>query len=76
MGHVGLFLLTEFPVDGLFPLIETVAIAAEDCGGRAAAAQGARRCAEASQARSNAASASAAGSACTIRIRTLKVAAP
>jgi len=40
-----LFLLTEFPVDGLFPLIATVAIAAGECGGRSGAAQGSRRCA-------------------------------
>jgi len=46
------FLQTEFSADGLFPLIATVAIAAEDCGGRFAAAQGSRRCAVASQARS------------------------
>ncbi|MGY4367105.1 hypothetical protein ACVW1A_003170 [Bradyrhizobium sp. LB1.3] len=50
IGHIGSFLLTEFSADGLFPLIATVAIAAEDCGGTFAGAQGSRRCAEASQA--------------------------
>jgi hypothetical protein len=46
-----MFLQTEFSADGLFPLIATVAIAAEDCGGRRSAAQGSRRRAVASRAR-------------------------
>ncbi|BAR56700.1 hypothetical protein NK6_3523 [Bradyrhizobium diazoefficiens] len=46
-----MFLLTEFSADGLFPLVATVAIAAEECGGTFAAAQGSRHCAVASQAK-------------------------